>query len=187
MEKHLFIALKLPEQVKEKLAEFCGKLEEHVSFKKWVHTEDYHITLAFLGKAEKEQLSKLYPSLKETVAGHKVFSLRINHFGFFGRDDHPRIFWSGVEREESLLELQQKVAENCLQAGFSLEKRPYTPHITLSRKLLESSELPIDQNAWWREFGEEISFQVEDVVVYETHFEKLPKYEIVQSFSLDNK
>ncbi|MDR7073842.1 2'-5' RNA ligase family protein [Fictibacillus barbaricus] len=80
--------------------------------------------------------------------------------------------------------MQRQVAEACLAANFSLEKRPYKPHITLSRKFLESEHLLLDENDWWGKFGQTIKFQAESIVVYETHFEKSPKYEIVQSFSL---
>jgi 2'-5' RNA ligase len=184
MERHLFLAVQLPVQVKKKLEEITGRLEKTVSFNTWVHPEDYHITLAFLGKAEQDQLHRLFPLLKEAVTNHSVFPLTIDHFGFFGKSDRPRIFWAGLEKQLSLFELQKKIADACIQAGFSLEKRPYSPHITISRKLVESEDLPIDHNVWWNKFGEPISFQAERIVVYETHFEKTPKYEIIQSFSL---
>ncbi|WNB93091.1 RNA 2',3'-cyclic phosphodiesterase [Bacillus sp. NEB1478] len=186
MEKHLFVALQLPEKIKTTLSEICSEVRNEASFKKWVHPSDYHITLAFLGKTEKQQLNILFPLLDEIVASFKAFELNINHFGFFGKAENPRIFWAGVEEQECLFDLQRQIAEACHEAGFSLEKRPYKPHITLSRKFNESEHSLLDENEWWKKFGQVIHFQTESIVVFETHFEKSPKYEIVQSFSLKN-
>ncbi len=57
-ESHYFFALELPESCKNKLNEWAGTIKEAYSFKSWVHPEDYHITLAFLGFAEEERLKK---------------------------------------------------------------------------------------------------------------------------------
>ncbi|MDR7073843.1 RNA 2',3'-cyclic phosphodiesterase [Fictibacillus barbaricus] len=93
MERHLFIALQLPVQVKAVLSEICDEIKKEASFKTWVHPHDYHITLAFLGKTEKDQLKILFPLLKELVTSYETFPVNIDHFGFFGRAESPRIFW----------------------------------------------------------------------------------------------
>jgi RNA 2',3'-cyclic 3'-phosphodiesterase len=184
MERHLFIALQLPADAKSKLNQMCQEIKKDHSFKTWVHPEDYHITLAFLGKAPRDQLNKLSHLLRESAEQHNAFELNMNHFGFFGSKEQPRIFWAGVEEQEKLYNLQKQVAYACEEADFTLEKRSYSPHITLARKYMETSSLPMDSNKWWHAYGDEVHFQAENVVLYETHFEKQPKYQIVQSFSL---
>ena len=87
MERHLFIALQLHADVKSKLDQMCQVIKKDHLFKSWVHPEDYHITLAFLGKAERDQLKKLNPLLHETAEKHEPFVLNINHFGFFGKKE----------------------------------------------------------------------------------------------------
>ncbi|MBY6035131.1 RNA 2',3'-cyclic phosphodiesterase [Fictibacillus nanhaiensis] len=186
MERHLFIALQLPAQVKIKLAEMCKGIKKSHSFKTWVHQEDYHVTLAFLGKASHEQLHSLTLAVRETVTNHDVFSLAINHFGFFGNHDRPRIFWAGLKDQPRLYNLQKQVAYSCQEAGFTLEKRPYTPHVTLARKLVtESAQEVVDGDQWWKKEGKELQFEAKNLILYETHFEKHPKYRTVQSFSLN--
>jgi RNA 2',3'-cyclic 3'-phosphodiesterase len=184
MERHLFVALQLQADVKSTLDQMCQEIKKEHSFKTWVHPDDYHITLAFLGKAARDQLMILNPLLQETVQKYEAFALNINHFGFFGNKENPRIFWTGVEEQVKLYNLQKQVAFACRQGDFTLEKRSYSPHITLARKHLDSSALPVDSEKWWNIYGREIQFLAEKVVLYETHFEKQPKYQIVQSFSL---
>jgi RNA 2',3'-cyclic 3'-phosphodiesterase len=184
MEKHVFIAVELPSSVKAKLEHACGRIKEHYSFKTWVHPEDYHITLAFLGKTESSKLDKLKGLLKDIAIKQSVFSTVINHFGFFGNKKQPRIFWTGMKKQPELYNLQRQVAHACEKAGIILESRPYSPHITLARKLEEPFGSSAETEKWWEEFGEEINFQATNFVIYQTNLEKTPKYQILESFSL---
>lgn len=184
MQRHYFIAVKLPAEVKTRLAEFCKHIKKDHHFKTWVHVEDLHITLAFLGSASAEQLKTLHTLLKEEVTKHDEFSLNVDHFGFFGNKQSPRIFWAGVKEQHSLYRLQKQVSYVCEKAGFTLEKRAYSPHITLARKHIDSEERSINVEDWWEQYGENIQFDVGNIVIYETHSEKQPKYQITQSFSL---
>ncbi|KZE64630.1 hypothetical protein AWM68_10845 [Fictibacillus phosphorivorans] len=184
MQRHHFIAVKLPAEVKARLAEFCKLIKKDHPFKTWVHLEDLHITLAFLGSASTQQLDKLHELLTEEVPKHDEFSLNIDHFGFFGSKQNPKIFWAGVEEQHSLYRLQKQVAYICEKAGFTLEKRPYAPHITLARKHIDSIDRSLNMAEWWKQYADDIEFKADQILIYETHIEKLPKYKIVQSFSL---
>jgi RNA 2',3'-cyclic 3'-phosphodiesterase len=184
MERHVFIALEIPASIKCKLEEVCSKIKNDYSFKTWVHPEDYHITLAFLGKIESGRLDDLKIRLKENVMKLHTFPLEINHFGFFGHEDHPRIFWAGMKSQPDLYELQSKVALSCKEVDIPLEKRPYSPHVTLARKLQEQMSSPFNSNKWWEIYGQSMPFFSEKVVIYETHFEKTPKYKPVDEFLL---
>lgn len=186
MKRHHFVAVELPGEVKTKLAGYCSNIQKEHNFKTWVHPEDFHITLAFLGTASGEQINKLSTILTEVVPKHPSFLLNVDHFGFFGNKQHPRIFWTGVEEQPSLYRLQNEVANACNQAGFTLEKRPYAPHITLARKHIESESLSINHEDWWKQYGQEVQFKADHIVIYETHLERVPKYQTIESFSLRN-
>ncbi|WMT42096.1 2'-5' RNA ligase family protein [Paenibacillus sp. D2_2] len=45
----LFIAIPIPSAVKQVIADWCEEQRDQLSFRKWVHQEDYHITVQFLG------------------------------------------------------------------------------------------------------------------------------------------
>lgn len=60
--------------------------------------------------------------------------IEIGGLNIFGSPKSPRIFWAQVNEVEPLFHLQEIVHKMCLAAGFTLETRPYHPHITLARK-----------------------------------------------------
>ena len=51
MELHYFVAITLPNHIKEMLSNYKEDMQEELQFRSWVHKEDYHITLSFLGSA----------------------------------------------------------------------------------------------------------------------------------------
>jgi 2'-5' RNA ligase len=187
MEKtaHFFYALRIPKKEQQLLFDKCQKLREVMPFGRWVHFEDYHITLAFLGNAEENQLQSSIRLVREVVPNVKSFSLQINQLGAFGQKDAPRIFWAGVEKEITLDTVRDQVYKACTAAGFKLETRPFHPHITIARKWSGSvpfrQDLLIENNPFK---DEPIRFSASEVVLYRTHLDRVPKYEAVQVFPL---
>ncbi|PGZ97772.1 RNA 2',3'-cyclic phosphodiesterase [Bacillus pseudomycoides] len=179
MARHYFIAVKLPNEIKNVLAEWKETIEESASFRSWVHKEDYHITLSFLGSAEEAQLKKLKQDLQQ-LAKMSRFSLTLQGFHTFGIKEQPRVFWVGVEEERALFDLQKQVYMICEQNGFQLETRPYHPHITVARKW--RSEENFDKNQL--PSIPPRTFEVETVTLYETHVDQAPKYEVTYEISL---
>lgn len=178
---HYFYAVKLPIEIKLRLQEICSQLKENFPFKNWVHHEDYHITLAFLGNANREQLEASIHFVQQALALQDSFSLTINQLGTFGKSDSPRIFWAGLEKEAHLFRTREHVFHACRKADFILETRPFHPHITLARKWLGSSSFEHDL----LKKIETLHFEAKEVVLYETHLEKVPKYEVKQTFLLN--
>ncbi|GMB09845.1 2'-5' RNA ligase [Thermolongibacillus altinsuensis] len=178
LKRHYFLAVSIPDDVKERLGQFARQLE--APFKTWVYPQDYHITLAFLGSASKEQLQQVSKNVSEIVKRHEKFSLELSNLHSFG----SRILWYGVHHEERLFQLQKDVYEACKKVGFSLDERPFTPHITLARKWMGESS--IENDLFREKIRETIRFAVTEVVLYETHLDKLPKYKPLIRFSLSD-
>lgn len=175
---HFFYAVKIPEDVKLTMKNICEKLKETLPFKRWVHHEDLHITLAFLGNAPTEKLVAADQYVREAIHGLKPFELQINNLGIFGKEESPRIFWADTQESSELKLLRNKVFIACEQAGFQLETRPFRPHITLARKWVRENPLYKDLLTVWKEVQKEpLTFTASEVVLYQTHLEKTPKYE----------
>lgn len=182
---HYFYALKLPIEEKLLLHERSYKLQEPFPFKRWVHPEDYHITLAFLGDAPQRQLKASIELVEKSLREKEPFSLRINHLGVFGKKDAPRIFWAGVEDIEHLSRLREEVFSACLDSGFTLDSRPFHPHITMARNWVGNTPFVSDLLHRHDSLKERpIAFNAGEVVLYETHVERTPKYEEKNIFSL---
>ncbi|SOC11072.1 2'-5' RNA ligase [Ureibacillus xyleni] len=185
---HYFFAVKLPNEVKAFIGNWIERNKREFPFKRWVHEADYHITLAFLGFAEDEMKAKAVESMATAISDIPPFSLTLTKIGTFGPAKSPRIFWTGVNESQVLNDLQKQVYQHCIEAGFQLDKKPFRPHITLARKW--EGEQPFEKGTATpivTEDGKEVSFQINEVVLYETHLDKAPKYKEYAVFPLINK
>ncbi|MCG6155444.1 RNA 2',3'-cyclic phosphodiesterase [Rubinisphaera margarita] len=120
----LFTAIDFPEDVRRSLATVVPAASRQV---RPVPTQNLHLTLHFLGEAEE---SAAVESLTGIESGS--FSVTLADAGTFrGRDG--KILWIGVENSSELQGLYSAAGARLSKAGFRLEKRPYSPHITVAR------------------------------------------------------
>ena len=175
MNRHFFIAVPLPLPIKNALDEKCETIKTSMHFKRWVHLEDYHITLAFLGNADMDQLQLVLKEIKESLMKVPPFELSIQGLNTFGRKEYPRILWASIYESQPLNNVRDIVYKECIKAGFDLDKKPFVPHITVAKKWDEThGKMPFD--VVMSEEMELPTFLVEKVVLYETKFEEIPKY-----------
>lgn len=98
------------------------------------HPSDLHLTLAFLGETERADAAR---AALETLAHSGRFSLTAEGLGRFGDT-----WWAGTAPCPEL-EALAAAARRALEAeGFSLEKKPFVPHITLARHYRPKSGMP---------------------------------------------
>ncbi|MCC3358006.1 RNA 2',3'-cyclic phosphodiesterase [Bacillus sp. REN16] len=183
---HYFLALALPAETKELLSKWRELLEPRLPFKSWIHPEDLHITLAFLGgQASFNQITAIKRQMPDIAKQHEKFTLQLNGLGTFGKSDSPRILWAGVEVSESLHALRNDVYEACTDFGFSLDKRPFSPHITMARKWKSDRPfLPSQLTDIVQPNEDKSVFKAEHFVLYQTHLNRTPKYQPLSIFSL---
>jgi len=121
----LFVGLAIPEIV----ADALSVVQSGVDGANWRPPENFHITLAFIGETDRHGFSEALEALA-SIEGPSL-DVTLSGFGYFG-DRQPRAIWAGLPPNEALILLQSKVARALRQAGFSLEKRKYTPHVTVA-------------------------------------------------------
>ncbi|MFP7299455.1 RNA 2',3'-cyclic phosphodiesterase [Neobacillus niacini] len=175
---HFFFAVKIPDEIKLIIKEKCGQLKEVLPFSTWVHHEDLHITLAFLGNAPAEKLSNAVDKVNTALRGTKGFHLEMNKLGIFGKEESPRIFWLNTKVSSELDSVREKVFTACTEAGFKLETRPFKPHITLARRWKGDQSFQKKLLDLWGELQPEpLLFNISEIVLYQTHLDQTPKYE----------
>jgi 2'-5' RNA ligase len=179
---HYFVAVPLPQNVKTEFSTYMKKIKNDFPFTRWVHPEDLHITLAFLGNVEPKQLDLLNPQLKEAAARHATFTLSLSELGTFGNRQSPRIFWYGVEKSQPLNDLRDDIFTACERIGISLDTRPFHPHITMARKWKGPGSIYQDNMPQASTLDH--TFEVREAVLFETHLNKMPKYEEKENFPL---
>ena len=130
-----FIAIELPQNVKNGLAQLRSELEraEH-PFVKWVNPESIHLTLKFLGNVPFKQVAEITKAIETASKGIPPFHLEISGLGEFPNLKQPRVLWVGIKGEiDKLVSWQQNIDLALASLGFAKEERPFVPHLTLAR------------------------------------------------------
>ena len=127
MKKRLFVALDLPESITARIERLCCGLP----YARWVTPEQLHLTLCFIGEVEGATFQGIREELAHVTC--PPFSMRLDGMGFFPPRGKPRVVWLGVEKNEPLHRLQQKMYTRLTMSGVELEKRKFAPHITIAR------------------------------------------------------
>lgn len=126
----LFVALDLPDRVKEGIAVWGGRELRDAALRR-VAPQSLHVTLAFLGwRPEKE-----IPRLTEVVAESHAPAPAIELGQPVQRPERgrPRLFALPVESQAAVA-LQAALEERLVAAGlYEPEKRPFWPHVTVAR------------------------------------------------------
>lgn len=121
----LFVGLDLPEEVKNQLS----RIQSGIEGARWRPIENFHLTLAFLGAADRHQYSDAIEAL--STIEMQSFDLALSGIGMFG-DRKPRAIWAGVKPNSELNHLRERVESVIRGSGFDLERRKFTPHVTLA-------------------------------------------------------
>lgn len=184
MNTHYFFALTLPNELKEELYSRIGKLKVIFPFKKWLHPADYHITMAFLGDTSEAMREESLHLVRAALKNESVFDLTLNKVGTFGRVEQPRILWADVAFEQRLFDVQTKVYQACIDAGFTLDSKPFKPHITLARKYTGETPFDLEKAANLANL-EHRRYQASQITLYQTHIGEMPSYEPLVSIKLE--
>ena len=128
----LFVALDLPDQVRNAIAELIAKLQPKSRAARWIKPENLHITLKFVGHVGNDKLSPIQSALSSIHAEQPV-ELHFRGMGFFPNEHRPRAFWCGIAASPNLAELAADIDRALVPLGIEAETRPFTPHLTLAR------------------------------------------------------
>ena len=121
----LFVAIQFSPVVKTALLEAVSTLKRKGTGT-FTRPENLHLTLAFLG--EVEDPAPVRAALTAACTGG-AFSLTVG-----GLDRFEDLWWAGVRHNRQLETLALGVQTALRQEGFSIERRPWRPHITLVRR-----------------------------------------------------
>jgi len=136
-----FIAIELPAEVKQYLAELQKKLKAEKQLRiKWVRPEGIHLTLKFLGDIDMSMVKPVTQAMADAAAAITPFKLGIQQPGAFPNLQRAQVVWVGLGGEvDKLKQLHKKLDTNLAKLGFKTEQRPFKPHLTLARLGAEAS------------------------------------------------
>jgi len=138
----LFIAINFNNEVKDALCETASELQAAARRGRVTHRENLHLTLVFIG--DTDRVDDILDVMEEAAEDAFTAPLRIALSGagvFRGRGGD--LHWIGVENTPELKRLARALADGLREAGFEIEKRRFTPHITIGREIVLSSPADI--------------------------------------------
>ncbi|MEW6114635.1 MAG: RNA 2',3'-cyclic phosphodiesterase [Thermodesulfobacteriota bacterium] len=139
-----FVAIEIPSEVKAFLSDMSRRLKGFGGDVRWTRPEGIHITLKFLGNIKPDLVGDIRDALSPICARQLPFALSVRGTGGFPDMRRPRVLWAGLnDPDQALVPLAAQVDTALEPLGFTREKRPFNPHLTLARfrSLKRSSDL----------------------------------------------
>jgi len=99
----IFIALELPESVRERLGQLQGRLKGTENRIRWVNPSLIHLTMKFLGEVKEKNLEKIIQTARNVAGRFSVLKMKIGKMGVFPGFSSPRVIWVGIEEDRDKL------------------------------------------------------------------------------------
>lgn len=189
----IFIALPLNSEVKAMIGSLAARLRARFDDARWVPTDNYHLTLHFIGEVPSTALSEIWQIIEPYPRRFDTAKIAFDKIGFFGKPRFPRVLFLHAnalkEDLESLTALTSEL-RNSLSEWGKPDDKPFSPHLTLARfNKLRPGDAPSARNEKnlssidkfqrgeqtakydWLKFAP-IEAIINRVVLYESVFEK---------------
>jgi 2'-5' RNA ligase len=178
----LFIAIDIPENLREELSRVSAKLKKCDLDVKLVKAENIHLTLKFLGETAEEQIDEIKNIITGIGGQFSKLELATAGFGFFPNENSPRVFFLSTTQEEILRQLAFALEEKLEKIGFPKEDR-FSSHLTLARLRSKKSVDCLKEEI--KKIAIEEKFVVNEIILYKSILKPAgPVYEKIFSAPL---
>lgn len=123
----LFVAIPMPEEVCDQLQSLCTGLQGA----RWVDRDGMHLTLRFIGEVDGAIAEDVHEALLRIAA--PAFDLVLSGVDCFEQAGKVHTLWAGVEKQQLLVHLRDKIESAIVRAGVEPDHRKFKAHITLAR------------------------------------------------------
>lgn len=178
----LFIAIDLPEEIKEELYKQLDPLRKKYPDFTWVDPQNYHLTLHFIGETYKEE--EIKKKIKDLLYDQFSFHLYAYDLDLFF--SHKITIYLSFRREKKLEELAEKIGDNLKSFNQGNgERKDFIAHLTIARYRVPSKQqyLLIKKTVLKQEI--DIEFPVDKIYLFESILtSSKPIYKKLASFPL---
>lgn len=174
----LFVGLPIPVLLRQRMLVMQGGIDGA----RWTERENFHITLTFIGNVDEQKAE----DIDDALSGVRTerFNLRLKGTGSFAQGKFPKILWIGVEQNEVLGRLKEKIDRALESYGVPFEKRKYVPHVTLAR-FNKVEEVKVAEFMQQHNLFSTEEFEVDAFILYRSHQTKNGSvYEALQEYPL---
>jgi len=128
-----FIAVRIPDEIKQSIGRVIDALSITGADVKWVNPANIHVTLKFLGNTDEQLVGPISAVLEKKISSYAPFYIKIAGVGSFPDRKRPRVIWIGIRDSGELKSLQQDIDIEMIRFGYAAEDRPFSPHLTIGR------------------------------------------------------
>jgi len=171
MSKRLFIAFRLPTELRNDLLVLEHKMKNNIDFQSvnWVKPDNMHITIAFLGQVEDRTVFQAEDVLKKISFRQVV--IRGDKLSFFEKGGIPAIFHFGINDVGVLTDISKNVREMLSNSQINFDRKPFNPHITIARiKNGEEGEKMKEYAMKMEEIYYQKEYSINSIILYESRF-----------------
>ena len=130
----LFVAVSVPRPQLEALEAVVAGFREDLPGARWAPLNNQHVTLKFLGSTPAELFADVAQAVQSSAESHSPSNVALGRLGAFPSDRRARVLWAGIDDPGSLLtSLAATLDREMEPLGYGIEKRAFTPHLTLAR------------------------------------------------------
>ena len=128
------MAILLADLVRERLAAAVERLRPLARDVAWVRSDNFHVTLKFLGGVEAARLDAIAVALADAARASAPFDLGVGDLGAFPSRTRPRVLWAGIDDGAAATATLASHVDRVLgPLGFPPEGRVFSAHVTLGR------------------------------------------------------
>ncbi len=184
-ELRTFIAIDIPDELREVIAGVRKALEGVARRVAWVRQENIHLTLKFLGEVGEARLPVLKEALEGVSEGASPFELRSNGLGGFPSLRCPRVIYLGLEECPGLITLKSAIEKALATRDFPADERPFRGHLTLCRLRSPGAGRAMGEAAGTVVVEKKVAFVVNRFVLYKSELTpRGARYSVIRDFTL---
>jgi len=195
--KRLFIAINLPQNIKEAIEEIINNLPI-------LPKENWHLTISFLGYQPDEKIPNILESVKITtqslVSLKRPILVEFEKIILAPANRPARMIWLVGSKETSKIlgAIKTKLEDELVKNGvrFQRDNREYNTHLTLARfsptqinaaiKQIDTDIISVNQRIHQRKSA--LSFQAQSLDLMESHLKRTgAEYEILSTLTFNHK
>jgi len=182
----LFFAINFNKEIKQNLFSGINNLQKICPEIKWIKKPALHLTLKFLGETSSLTKDEIINNLDKTFGEISSFNLVTTQTGFFPNARQARVFYLGLQQNQTLINCFKILENELLNLGIEKEKRSLNPHITLAR--IKQKIAPDAVSELLNYSFPELQISVPDFALMSSDLlSSGARYTVVQRFSLRTK
>ena len=188
--KRLFIAINLPQNIKEAIEEIINNLPI-------LPKENWHLTISFLGYQPDEKIPNILESVKITtqslVSLKRPILVEFEKIILAPANRPARMIWLVGSKETSKIlgAIKTKLEDELVKNGvrFQRDNREYNTHLTLARfspTQINADIISVNQRIHQRKSA--LSFQAQSLDLMESYLKRTgAEYEILSTLTFNHK